>query len=761
MKLGTKLATYMIVLVAATGLLNLITISAVVERSMTERAEKQEVGFTEVVADNVSNAYFSGDSLSVQQSMSDLLGSNRDIAYIYIVNDDGSVGPHTFEGGFPVELIDANVLEADSASSEVLLSVDAFGIVRDVGARILDGLAPEIHIGFSQVEIASDIGALRNLMAALIVVWALLGSVAAVILSGFSTKYLRYLAGVSLGFGKGRLNQSIEIRGNDEIAELAKSLGRMREDLAEGLAQLRESEESNRTLLGAISSTGEGVVVFDPFDDGRERIRYANAQYLEMMGLGPDSQSAVFAREGGDRLPHEALFERIEEGCFPVHSELEFGRSDGTRLCVEASFCTVKYEGSTMVMCVCRDVTERQVAAQLLVDRNRDLAALNDLSKLATNSVPDGFLLARMMEKILDVCSGQAIWMFVCGKDGADLDVGQRIGIDEESARGVTSFVLSAHGGDLPSQAELTSLAGSAYRDSRPGKGGGSLQGEIAALIPLLRGSSRFKGVIILSEKDSCVANGNLPLLNSIGGLVGSVNETVGLWSELSEKEAVRRRLLEKVITAQEEERKRISRELHDETSQSVAALSLGLDTAATMLRTNRADPLAALEELKRHASAILKELHRIEYDLRPSVLDDLGLLPAVRWYLEMRLSDTRMEAHIDVEGSPVGLPADTETTLFRIIQESIFNAVKYSDAEDISVSFRFGAQTLEIAIEDNGAGFDIEETMSGDRRRESLGLLGMKERAELIGGLLEIGSQKGEGTSVVLRIPISEGGEK
>lgn len=153
----------------------------------------------------------------------------------------------------------------------------------------------------------------------------------------------------------------------------------------------------------------------------------------------------------------------------------------------------------------------------------------------------------------------------------------------------------------------------------------------------------------------------------------------------------------------------------------------------------------------------ILKELHHIIYDLRPSLLDDLGLLPALNWYAESRLANTGIKSQITIKGKPVRLSDETEITIFRIVQESIVNAAKYSHAKNVHLSFEFNESELLISVKDDGVGFNVTKTIK--EGKESFGLLGMKERAELIGGNLEIDSKRNKGTTIqlILSIPAYE----
>jgi signal transduction histidine kinase len=220
--------------------------------------------------------------------------------------------------------------------------------------------------------------------------------------------------------------------------------------------------------------------------------------------------------------------------------------------------------------------------------------------------------------------------------------------------------------------------------------------------------------------------------------------------ARLREREEARSQLLRKVITAQEDERKRIARELHDETSQGLAVLAMGLEAAQEALRSGKA---ARLEEVKALAVRTLEDVHRLILDLRPSVLDDLGLLSAIRWYAERTLESRGIAVRCEF-GELRRLPPEMETALFRICQETMSNVARHAQATAVLVQVGTEGGDVVIDIEDDGKGFDPEGATRREGRRP-WGLMGIRERAEILGGVARIESAPGQGTHVEVRIPI------
>lgn len=216
--------------------------------------------------------------------------------------------------------------------------------------------------------------------------------------------------------------------------------------------------------------------------------------------------------------------------------------------------------------------------------------------------------------------------------------------------------------------------------------------------------------------------------------------------------------IVSKLVTAQEEERKRLARELHDETCQTLAALGMKLDAA--LAETSAEAVRSRLGEAKAFAGRTLAEVHRLIYDLRPSVLDDLGLLPAIRWLGEHNLEPLGIAVRCEIEEPPGRLTSQAETLLFRAVQEALQNVARHSGADSVLIQVAAQGGKLEVEIEDDGRGFDPASVAKPAPSGRGLGLAGMKERLALVGGSAQIDSAPGSGTRVVLTVPlVGEGG--
>ena len=227
------------------------------------------------------------------------------------------------------------------------------------------------------------------------------------------------------------------------------------------------------------------------------------------------------------------------------------------------------------------------------------------------------------------------------------------------------------------------------------------------------------------------------------------------LEARVAERTARLGETLHQTINAQEDERRRLARELHDETAQALAALSIALDRARDEAADDASRSLAHIREAKEIAGHLLSETRRLILGLRPTVLDDLGLLPAIRWYAESTLSDQGVAVAIDADGLPARLPAAIEVTLFRIVQEAITNVAKHAKAGHVQIHLGLIDGAVRIIVTDDGRGFDVQRALESGSEAQSVGLLGMLERVRLLNGTIEIQSTPGVGTTLQVDAPI------
>lgn len=207
------------------------------------------------------------------------------------------------------------------------------------------------------------------------------------------------------------------------------------------------------------------------------------------------------------------------------------------------------------------------------------------------------------------------------------------------------------------------------------------------------------------------------------------------------------------ILGAQEQERKRIARELHDETSQVLTSLLISLALVEESITSDEAQRRVA--DTRALAHQTLRAVRNLSIDLRPSALDDLGLLPALRWYTKEYQQKCGVEVELTASGLKERLPADHETALYRVIQESLTNTAKHAHARKAWVSITQDGGMVHVSIRDNGKGFDAPAVLRTPWQDRGLGLAGMQERVLLLKGSIKIESQIGEGTRIEISMPV------
>jgi len=204
-----------------------------------------------------------------------------------------------------------------------------------------------------------------------------------------------------------------------------------------------------------------------------------------------------------------------------------------------------------------------------------------------------------------------------------------------------------------------------------------------------------------------------------------------------------------------EEERQRIARELHDELAQGLTALLMGLGRLEQSMPDIPATTTRIIESVKQFASRTVEDTRRLILDLRPPVLDDLGLLPAVRMLAETRLEQQGVGVSLTAEGLETRLPSHLEVTIFRVLQEAISNCARHAQAKSVRIHLKGDGRRFRAIIQDDGVGFDTSTASRSADGKSALGIVGMRERASLLGGTLGIRSRGEEGTTVELDVPL------
>lgn len=243
-----------------------------------------------------------------------------------------------------------------------------------------------------------------------------------------------------------------------------------------------------------------------------------------------------------------------------------------------------------------------------------------------------------------------------------------------------------------------------------------------------------------------------------VGGIV-EIDELRVTLNQMAERigayQAAMHRYMAAVSQAQEDERLRLGHELHDDTVQSLIVLSQGLERLQGELPQNAEGLSGRLAEMRELTNSIMIDLRRYIGDLRPVYLEDLGLIPGLHKLVDDLAASDHIDAELELSGTPYRLPARVELAVFRIVQEALNNVEQHAQASRVHVRAEFDSDGITVFIEDDGVGFEPSETPSELTERAHFGVMGMQERAVLSGGWLSIGSQPGQGTKIVLHLPV------
>jgi signal transduction histidine kinase len=212
--------------------------------------------------------------------------------------------------------------------------------------------------------------------------------------------------------------------------------------------------------------------------------------------------------------------------------------------------------------------------------------------------------------------------------------------------------------------------------------------------------------------------------------------------------ETLSRQLLE----VQEQERRHLARELHDEIGQVLTLIKMKVNAAA---RQAEGSARAGLDDALGVVESAIQQVRNLSLDLRPSMLDDFGLEAALEWYVNRQAADTTFTVQLDSNLGEDRLPAEIETACFRVVQEALTNAARHAKARHVAVTICRTGKDLQLSVRDDGIGFDVGAARQRASRGRSVGLLGMQERVELLGGQIHIQSAPGRGTEIQVHFAI------
>ena len=505
---------------------------------------------------------------------------------------------------------------------------------------------------------------------------------------------------------------------------------------------LRESEGRYRTV---VKQAAEGIFIVDL---GTKLILEANAAYRNLLGYTAQDMLVLgltlYDVVAHDRESIDDYVSRIVENRVQFIGERRHRRKDGSLIDVEVGSSVISYGGGEALCVIVHDITERRRSAERLQRSLDALLALYEAGQILSSSLQREEIGSRLLEIARRVSNLTAAVISVPDEEG-ELRVWRSSGLEglQREAR-FTPESLAAR------ERVLKTRKHQAVRLSQPGDADEPYF--VGLNLPLLV-RDRLIGVLEAYGPISLLARQNEETLISLANQGASALENARLYADLAERENRLQDLIRKLITAQEEERRKVSYEVHDGLAQTAAGAHQLLQAFA---RRHPPDSEQGRKDLDRVLQLVQQTVGEARYviaDLRPTALDDLGLGAAVRLQVE-KISAEGCEVDYEEALGEERLPAEVETALFRITQEALTNVRKHAPSTRVKISLRQLNNYVQLQVRDWGPGFDPERATDGGGPGERLGLSSMRERVALLGGNLEIRSRPGEGTEVVAEIP-------
>gem|GEM_PF-1971530 len=275
--------------------------------------------------------------------------------------------------------------------------------------------------------------------------------------------------------------------------------------------------------------------------------------------------------------------------------------------------------------------------------------------------------------------------------------------------------------------------------------------------VPLLSHNQLVGVLVAYAHRPNSFNPGDVATLMSLASQAAAAIYNAQLFGELETQREALRQVSLRLVNTQEAERRLISRELHDELGQALTALKINLDLARRAMPDEAPPKLRrSVQEASSLAMQTLETARNMSLALHPTLLDDLGLVAALRWEIDRVEQLTGQTIQFETDLADIKLQPELEITIYRIVTEALTNIVRHAQASDIHIGLKLENQQLSLRVVDDGVGFDVEHWLNSPSERKSLGLISMRERAELLGGRLELTSRPGQGTTVAGTLPLT-----
>ena len=517
------------------------------------------------------------------------------------------------------------------------------------------------------------------------------------------------------------------------------------------ITEHKRAEDDLRKQKEILQKIFDHIPVMVRFLDEDGRIRLVNREWERTLGWSLEEIETgdldIFAELYPDPQYRQEVLNFIAASTGEF-TDLKTRARDGR--VIDTTFANVRLEDGTNIG-IGRDITDLNRAADLLRRQAAQLAALHEI-ELEISAESD---LSRILEVVTrraaELLDASHCFTFIRERDEAALTLvasleSKFIGLRLEAGDGLAGRALIT--GQSQRVHDYSQWQGRAHAFDAEGFG--------PSIAAPLKWQQTVIGAISLSRKcgEELFSGDDSQLLEQLAAEAAIAIHQATLFDEMQGSQRRLQILSRRLIDAQEVERKRLSRELHDQIGQALTAVQISLQALQSSCDAPYAGPLTDCLTIIDDA---LRQVHDLSLDLRPSLLDDLGLIAALRWYVDRVASRAGLVTHFNADVIGGRLPPQVETACFRIAQEALTNVLRHAQAATVWVQVTQQDSGLQLVVRDNGAGFDVLAAMNRTGVDASLGLQGMQERAAALDGNVEIKSHAGNGVEVLVRFPLAQ----
>ncbi len=536
-----------------------------------------------------------------------------------------------------------------------------------------------------------------------------------------------------------------EIVGGLEIFKDISELKKLQNEIVASEQKYRRIFEGSHDMI--FISTEQGKIR-DINEAGVKMLGYSNKQEV----LDIESVQSLYLRpEYRDKF-----IDLIQHKGYVKDYETIFKRKDGTKIHVLISGRKYYNEKTDEVEIegIIKDITQRKLVEDDLKKRNRELSLINSIAVAMNHTMDINYILDVTLRNLLKIIRNSEGAIFLLNRDKRSFEIATATGSLAELRKKEIEIQfkdlllmkkLFKEDVDLPPTSTFPPFHISVSTKTTD------------KLLWLKCFLIAFKGKAIgffafdARAKDLLGAHVQR-LMGSLGNFLGGAIENVRLMNTISGHQQELQRLTQRLFATQEEERRRIARELHDEAGQSLTAINLALERLQGLIPPDNIKLIDELHEIRRMVLRASTEIRQLSYKLHPTLLVDLGLEPALHSYFKQIQARVGIQIDFKMIGFDRRLDLDMETTLYRFAQEALTNTLKHSGAEHFRLSIIKSYPNIIFLAEDDGCGFD---PLGAGEKNSSLGLLGMRERSSLLGGTFSVKSQIGKGTKIRIEIPL------